>query len=181
MIPQASRENGYSFHLVNIECMPSSARFNVVMELEEPIGELLPYIAAAFPGCNYTHASGVVNFMDSGHIVSIRPDHVTITDVGGEEQAAEYCRKYFRAIRDIGGRKDRITPVYESRPRVQVLDIYLALPQTNCGQCRAGACMAFAAQVFRREARMGECPPFMEKAEAHRPLLEQLQANGYEL
>lgn len=38
------------------------------------------------------------------------------------------------------------------------LDIYKALPKTNCGDCGLPTCMSFALSAFRGERRPGDCP-----------------------
>jgi hypothetical protein len=41
--------------LVNIECMPTSTKFNAIIDLETDIGDLLPYLATEIRGCTYFH------------------------------------------------------------------------------------------------------------------------------
>ena len=173
--------DNYSFSLVNIECMPVSARFNVVMDLKESVEDLLPYLAAVFPGCTYFHGSGVVQFMEGGHIVAVYPLRITITDVGGQEEATGLCRDYFQKILQVRDRQDTITPVYEKRPTLKVLDLLRALPGTNCGLCGSPTCMAFAAGMLRREGRIADCEPLMREVEKYGEFLRQLQSNGYEI
>jgi ArsR family metal-binding transcriptional regulator len=175
------RENGYRFALVNIDCLRSSTNFNVVMEMDDSIEELLPYLAAVLPGCTYIHGTGVINLMDDGHIVAIYPKRITLTDVDDKATAARLCRSYFETIREVGARRDQIAPQYERRPSITLLAILRHLPQTNCGRCRCPTCMAFAAQVFRRETPISDCEPLMEEAvtEKVKRLLLQLQADGY--
>ncbi|MEJ5364821.1 MAG: (Fe-S)-binding protein [Desulfosoma sp.] len=157
-VNNTTERQGYSFRLVNIECMPQSDHFNVIMELQEPIGDVLPYCAAVLPNCTYVHGSGVANVMDQGHIVGLYADKITITDVSGPEEAARWCERYFQKIQEIRRNRQSITPVLHKRPTVTVLDIYRRLPQTNCGRCGAATCMAFAAKVFRGESSLSECP-----------------------
>ena len=157
-IRKATHRPGYSFRLVNIECMPHSDHFNVIMELHEPIGDLLPYCAAVLPNCTYVHGTGVANVMDEGHIVGLYADKITITDVSGPEEAAQWCERYFQKIQEIRRNRASITPVLHKRRTVTVLDIYRRLPQTNCGRCGVATCMAFAAKVFRGESSLSECP-----------------------
>ena len=38
------------------------------------------------------------------------------------------------------------------------LEIYALLPKTNCGDCGAAACLAFAAAVLKEEKRPSDCP-----------------------
>jgi len=173
------RRKGYSFYLVNIDCLRTSTQFNVVMDLERSIQELLPYLAACLPGCNYVHGSDVIDLMEAGHIIGIYPRQITLTGVEGREEAERLCGDYYERIRDAERRKSTITPVYHKRTTLRVLDILRALPKTNCGACSAPTCMAFAAQVFRREADLSACPPFMSELERHRDLVQELRAHGY--
>jgi ArsR family metal-binding transcriptional regulator len=173
------RRSSYSYYLTNIDCLRTSTEFNVVMDLDASIQDLLPYLAACLPGCNYVHGSDVINLMDSGHIVGIYPRQITMTMVKSMEEAERLCREYFERIQDVDRRKDTIMPVYRKRSSLSVLDILRALPKTNCGACSCPTCMAFAAQVFRREADISGCTPFMEAWEEHGDLLQAMRTQGY--
>ena len=175
------RRDGYSYYLINIDCLRTSTQFNVVMDLEASIQDLLPYLAACLPGCNYVHGSDVIDLMDAGHIVGIYPKQITMTSVEGEEEAERLCSEYFARIRNAEENRDTIEPVYKARSTLGVLDILRALPKTNCGACSSPSCMAFAASVFRREADLSACPPFMESLDEHRGLLQAMRANGYKI
>ncbi len=170
---------GYSFRLVNIDCLRTSTDFNVVMELEESIEDLLPYLAATLPGCSYVHGSGVIDLMDTGHIVGIYPERITITSVRNSEEAALLCRTYFEKIQQVRAARESIQPVYKTRPTLTLLDILKALPRTNCGACESPTCTAFAARVFRREAPLARCPAFLENRSRHRNLLQKMASAGY--
>ncbi|MEW6444150.1 MAG: (Fe-S)-binding protein [bacterium] len=176
-----SKEPGYSFHLVNIDCLRSSTDFNVVMDLEEPIEDLLPYLAAALPGSSFVPGTGVINLVSAGHIIGIYASQITITLVAGPEEGARLCGEYFTKIRDVRNRKEEITPVRERRPGLTLMDILRALPKTNCGSCEEATCTAFAAKVFRREAPLSACPAFTENRSRHEALLAKMAANGYEV
>lgn len=173
-------EKGYSFHLVNIDCLPNSDHFNVIMEMRESIEELFPYLAAELVGCTYSHGSGVINLMDEGHIVAIYPRKITITDLSGLEEAQEICREYIEKISSTGMRRDQIKPVFNKKVSISVLDIFRSLPRTNCGLCRCPTCMAFAAKVFQRGDVIASCAPIMGEREKYRQLLQKLHANGYQ-
>jgi ArsR family metal-binding transcriptional regulator len=181
MEPTSVHETGYHFTLVNIDCLRCSTHFNVVMELHQPVEELLPYLAAVLPGCTYVHGAGVINLMDDGHIVAIYPDRITITDVSDQDTGARLCRHYFDTIQRVTAERHLIEPQYEKRSSITVLGILRHLPQTNCGHCQCPTCMAFAAKVFRREAPISECLPLLEDigAESFQQLIQQLQAGGY--
>ncbi|ROR03016.1 (Fe-S)-binding protein [Desulfosoma caldarium] len=151
------RKRPYRYRLVNIECMPQSDHFNVIMDLEESIEDLLPYCAAVLPGATYVHGSGVVNVMDQGHIVGIYAKTITITDVSGPEEAVKWCDLYYEKIEHIRRNRENIAPALRTRPAKTVLDIYRTLPKTNCGRCGVPTCLAFAAMVFRGESSLDAC------------------------
>lgn len=173
------QKEGYAYHLVNIDCMPLSEHFNIVMELDDSIEELLPYLAASLPGSTYIHGSGVINFMDEGHIVAIYPRRITITDVGSHEEAVRVCEDTRRRISEVKEQKSRIVPVYEQRPSLTVLEIFRSLPGTNCGRCNSPTCMAFAAKVFQRGDSIASCDPIRREREKYLHFLHKLQMNGY--
>ncbi|SMC18724.1 Metal-binding trascriptional regulator, contains putative Fe-S cluster and ArsR family DNA binding domain [Desulfacinum hydrothermale DSM 13146] len=169
----------YTFQLVNIECMPQSDHYNVVMGLHQSIDELLPYLAAVLPACSYAHGTGVINLMDEGHIVAIYGDRITITDVTGLEDAESWCERYMARIRDVKRRKDAIQPVERRQVSLTVMDIYRRLPKTNCGACGDLTCMAFAARVFRRQVPFGACPEVPREAPETLAFMEELAAQGF--
>jgi ArsR family metal-binding transcriptional regulator len=181
MEPTTSDPPGYSFTLVNIDCIRSSTHFNVVMQLNQSVEELLPFLAAILPGCTYAHGTGVVNLMDAGHIVAIYPERITITDVVDLDAASELCQRYFDTIQQVRYNRELIQPQYQRKSSINVLDILRRLPQTNCGRCQCPTCMAFAAKVFRREALVTDCAPLVEDTgtDGFQKLIQQLRNNGY--
>jgi len=179
MKPTEAKQAGYRYQLVNIECLPGSANFNVIMELDESIQELLPYLASALKRCTYQHGTDVINSMDRGHIVAVYPDRLTITDVGGVDEAESLCREYFQKIADVKSNLASIEPTYEKRLTLTILDILRALPKTNCGQCGASTCTEFAAKVHREEEMISRCTPLLVDRRSHQELLRKLQSNGY--
>ncbi len=179
MDPPIVRKPGYRYSLVNIECLPHSTHYNILMGLETSIETLLPYLAAILPGCTYVHGTGVVQLMDRGHIVAIYPDRLTITDVRDNDEAEALCAEYFTLIKRAEREGPRLTPVLHRQRSVSVLDIYRKLPQTNCGLCQLPTCFAFAAAVFRRESPIAACKPVEQSPSEFGALLALLQTNGY--
>ena len=54
-------------------------------------------------------------------------------------------------------------------------EIYKLLPKTNCKECRANSCFAFAALVFKGEREINECP-YVDKAST-----EHVKKNNHQL
>jgi acetyl-CoA decarbonylase/synthase complex subunit gamma len=43
------------------------------------------------------------------------------------------------------------------------IDVYKLLPKTNCKECGAENCMAFATRIVNREVTLEQCPPLLKK------------------
>ncbi|MHC1742339.1 MAG: (Fe-S)-binding protein [Syntrophobacteraceae bacterium] len=179
MDPPVVKKPGYSYSLVNIDCLPHSTHYNILMGLETSVESLLPYVAAILPGCTYVHGTGVVQLMDRGHIVAIYPDRLTLTDVRDGDEAEALCAEYFSLIERVERERPQLTPVLRKQRSISVLDIYRQLPRTNCGLCRLPTCFAFAAAVFRRESPVGSCQPVEQAPSEFEALIALLQTNGY--
>lgn len=179
MDPPVVRKSGYSYCLVNIDCLPHSTHYNILMDLDESVESLLPYLAAILPSCTYVHGTGVVQVMDRGHIVAIYPNRLTITDVRDNEEAEALCDEYHVLISRAERERPQLTPVLRKDRSISVLDIYRRLPQTNCGLCRLPTCFAFAAAVFRRESPVTGCTPIEQAPSDFDGLLDLLRTNGY--
>ena len=179
MEPPVVTKSGYSYRLVNIDCLPHSTHFNILMELDRSVESLLPYLTAILPGCTYVHGTGVVQLMDRGHIVAIYSNRLTITDVRDHIEAEALCDEYFGLIERAERERPHLTPVLRRQSSISVLDIFRQLPQTNCGQCQLPTCLAFAAAVFRRESPVAACQPVQQAPSDFDELLALLRANGY--
>lgn len=57
------------------------------------------------------------------------------------------------------------------------IDIYKILPKTNCKECGAENCMAFATKIVNREVTLEECKPLLKKEneKAYKQLKEMLK------
>lgn len=170
-------------HLVNVECVPTSTKFNAIIDLEVDIGDLLPYLAAEIRGCTYIHGAGQLNFMDQGHIIAIGHRQITMTGVLDEAEAQQLCERFKRLINDVNQRRDSITPVLRKQARLGPLAVYRELPGTNCGECGEVTCMAFAALVVNRELVASKCAPLLleEYGEKRHRLWEILRQAEYDL
>ncbi len=159
-------------NLINIECMPTSTKFNAVIDLDADIGDLLPYLATEIRGCTYIHGTDQLNYMDRGHIIAIRPRQITVTALQNEKEAKQICEDLKTIINKVHQQRDGITPTLRKQARLDPLTIYRKLPRTNCGECGEATCMAFAARVVSRDLAANRCGPlFLKDYESNRKRL----------
>lgn len=169
--------------LVNIECMPTSTKFNAIIDFEEDIGDLLPFLATVIRGCTYVHGTGELNYMDEGHIIAIRPKQITVTALSSETEARQMCEDLKKMINEVYEQRDTITPTLRKQARLDPLSVYRELPQTDCGDCGEPTCMAFAARVVIRELSVSLCGHLLDedhKSKRER-LWEMLEQAEYEV
>ncbi|MEJ2363474.1 MAG: (Fe-S)-binding protein [Deltaproteobacteria bacterium] len=152
-----------SFKLVNIECMPTSTKFNAIVDLEVDIGDLLPYLATVIRGCTYIHGTGELNYMVKGHIITIRSGKITVTALADETEARQVCEELRNTINQVDEQRESIAPTLRKHARLDPLAVYRELPRTNCGECGEATCMAFAARVVSRELTANGCKILLEK------------------
>jgi ArsR family metal-binding transcriptional regulator len=152
-----------NFKLVNIECMPTSTKFNAIVHLEVDIGDLLPYLATVIRGCTYIHGTGELNYMDKGHIIAIRSGQITVTALADEAEARQVCEALRNTINEVDRQRESIIPTLRKHARLDPLTVYRELPQTNCGECGEITCMAFAARVVSRELTANVCKILLER------------------
>ena len=150
------------FTLVNIECMPTSTKFNAIVDLEVDIGNLLPYLATVIRGCTYIDGTGELNYMDGGHIIAIRSRQITVTALADEAEARQVCEELRNMINQVEKQRESITPTLRKHARLDPLSVYRELPGTNCGECGETTCMAFAARVVSRELKASGCKILLE-------------------
>jgi ArsR family metal-binding transcriptional regulator len=169
--------------LVNIECMPTSIKFNAIIDLEVDIGDLLPYLATVIRGCTYIHGTGELNYMDKGHIIAIRSGQITVTALVDEAEAWQVCEALRNMINEVDKQRENITPTLRKHARLDPLTVYRKLPQTNCGECGEATCMAFAARVVSRELTANGCKILLEKKynSQRERLWQMLEQAEYEL
>ena len=170
-------------NLINIECMPTSTKFNAIIDLDVDIGDLLPYLATEIRGCTYFHGSEQLNYMYRGHIIAIRPRQITVTALQNDEEALEVCEQLKRIINKVYLQRSNITPTLRKQARLDPLTIYRGLPRTNCGECGEATCMAFASRVVSRELPASRCNQLLlkEHESSRERLWELLRQAEYDL
>ncbi len=158
--------DGYSFRLVNISCLPSSTSLNALVELDQDISAVLPYLNALFEGGHYAHEEQIFDFMRDGHIVTLLPRQMKVTGVDDNREAREFLDWLKDEINRIWTARHEIEPLFEAKVRQSPLDVLRLLPRTNCGECGVPTCLAFAIQVIRGASAIDECPRY-DAAGAH--------------
>jgi len=58
--------------------------------------------------------------------------------------------------------KKEVIPSPKEKIRVELMDIYKYLPQTNCGKCSEQGCYIFAIKLIAGQVALDKCTPLKE-------------------
>jgi len=170
------------FELVQVlPCLADSTKIRLVAELNADIEMALPYLNAVIKAAVYNHAGKALAVKKHGMFFTFRKRSITGAKLRDVEHANQELRSWIEIINDIWERRQAITPSFERRMQLTALQIYRALPATNCKECGYNHCLAFAAKLLSDSVSVMACKPLftMEWRAKRLELLELLEGAGY--
>jgi len=150
--------------LFNPPCNPSAETVNAIVEFDDDLTDLLPYLNAELGPGQYDPDVPFLRLLRGGRPITIHPRKIAIAKLRDKEEAEEVVAWLREKINSVHVRRTEIEPSYESIGRFTALDVFKHLPKTNCGQCGHVTCLAFAAAVARAEADIRDCAPLFSGA-----------------
>ena len=149
----------YEIELASPECRPESDQYRALINLEDDISEVLPYLNAELGGFDYYHQDKILLWANNGKIYAFRPHEIAIAPVIDNEEAWDLANSIIDRVNNIWNRRNEIKPSFEGRKSPpSALDIYKLLPGTNCKECGFLTCMAFAAALRSDSTKSTLCP-----------------------
>jgi len=128
---------------------------------------LFPFIQSTANEAAYFESPEHIRFRLEDVICDLYPpDIVASRFFYGREQSLEFAQKLIDFLNEVECCKSQINPSFRKLSRVHVPDLLNFLPTTNCGECGFRTCMAFAAAVSRRKARLIACTYFPKPVDA---------------
>lgn len=95
--------------------------------------------------------------------------------VKNEDEAREELENIKNTINETI--KKGVTPAPREKVRVELIDLYKYLPQTNCRECGEQGCYSFAIKLMAGQISLDRCMPLKEPDYAtNQELLEFLTA-----
>ncbi len=149
----------YGLRLVRPACDPAATTVNAIVDLEDDLSDILPYLNGSLRACRYYPQGPFVRFILDGRVITVHPRQMTITRLESEEQARQVMGRLRALILDVYRRRDDITPSIRSGTELRALDVFRLLPATNCGACGEPTCLAFAVKLVSSERALADCVP----------------------
>lgn len=148
----------HTIRLVRPACDHSMTHVNAIVEFQNDISELLPYVNATVQGCRYTPELPALRFTHEGHVITLHSRHLTITRLEDASAAREVLDWLAGFLAGVEASRDALEPNFSRGTELTALDVFKMLPRTNCKACGEPTCMAFAAKVASGYARESDCP-----------------------
>ena len=159
-----------------MECIADPTKDRIIAELWDRVDAVFPYLNAVSRNLSYNPGANTVTILRGGRILTFYPHVAVMAKVDGKEDAEAQLRWFQELCNDTWRRRHEITPSFERRQRLGLLDVYRLLPKVNCRACGEATCIAFALRLLVGELRVDACPTLSapEYAEAGRRLAELL-------
>jgi ArsR family metal-binding transcriptional regulator len=155
-----------------LPCIADSSKFRVIANMAPPLGGTLKVLEPLFPRGRYSDRINAL-IMQKGEIITTiyGTGKVTMTMIKNEGEALESLENLRSTINEAIAKG--IAPVPREKIRVEPMEIYKYLPQTNCGKCGEQSCYTFAIKLMGGEVPLDRCTPLKEPEYATNQ--EQLQ------
>ena len=130
-----------------LSCIADSSKIRVIANMSPPLGGILKILELIFPRGNYLDRKDSL-IVKSGEIITTLygSGKVSMRMVKNEDEAKEELENLKNTINEaiLKG----VVPAPREKVRVELMDIYKYLPQTNCGKCGEQGCYSFAIKLM---------------------------------
>lgn len=155
-----------------LPCIADSTKFRVVANMVPPLGGILKILEPIFSRGNYSDKKNSL-IVQKGEIITTicGSGKVVMRMVKNEDEAREELENLKNTIN--GTIKKGVVPPPREKLRVELMDIYKYLPQTNCRECGEQGCYSFAIRLMAGQVSLDRCTQL--KDPGYETNLERLQ------
>jgi ArsR family metal-binding transcriptional regulator len=139
-------------------CLAEPGKIIVTGKPARSLAGVIPFLAALPDVIAYNPETLSLTFRRRTGFMTLYPDRVYITKVKDIEEGLELLDALTAAVNTTWEHRQELLPVHQGRRAPRPLDIYMQLPQTNCGQCGEATCMAFAVGLLMHQHVPDDCP-----------------------
>ena len=143
-------------------CADDANSVSIEAVLDDPIGDILPFVNARLPGCAYNPSGKVLNWNEGEHNIVLRDRSLAISQLSDWNAATGAVERLVGFLNETWNRRDEFESRAEPHPQPTPLSVYKLLPGTNCRACGQETCFVFALKIIAREHAISDCPPLIE-------------------
>lgn len=144
-----------------LPCIADSTKFRVVADMAPPLGGVLKIFEPIFPRGNYSDKKDSL-IIQKGEIITniYGSGKVVMRMVKNEDEAREELENLKKVINETITKG--VTPPPREKVRVELMDLYRYLPQTNCRGCGEQGCYSFAIRLIAGQVTLDKCTQLKE-------------------
>lgn len=144
-----------------LPCIADTTKFRIIASLSPPLGGVLKALEPLFPRGRYSERIGALIIQRGDVLTTLYgTGNVTMTMIKDEAEARENLEKLKETINEAIARG--VAPAPREKVRVEPMEIYKYLPQTNCGECGEQSCYSFAIRLMAGEVSLDLCKPLKD-------------------
>ncbi len=144
-----------------LPCIADPTKFRIIANMAPPLGGALGTLEPLFPRSRYSERIGALISQKGDVLTTIYGSgKVTITMIKNEAEAKKLLGDLKETINEaiVKG----VAPVPREKVRVEPMEIYKYLPQTNCGECGEQGCYTFAIKLMGGDTALDRCTALKE-------------------
>ena len=138
-------------------CLAEPGKIIVTGQPARSLADVIPYLATLPDVIAYNPETLSLTFRRRAGFLTLYPDRVYITKVTNTEEGLELLTALTGAINATWEHRQDLVAASAARRAPRPLDIYIQLPQTNCGKCGEATCMAFAVSLLMQKHALDDC------------------------
>src|SRR5665647_1167848 len=144
-----------------LPCIADSSKFRVIANMAPSLGGTLKIFEPLFPRGRYSDKINAL-IIQRGEVITTNygTGKVTLTMIKSESEAKEALDNLRSTINEAIAKG--VAPAPREKVRVEPMEIYKYLPQTNCGKCGEQSCYTFAIKLMGGEVSLDKCTPLKE-------------------
>lgn len=139
-------------------CNPSFTSLNCLVQLDQNISEVIPYLNTVFDADQYLSNPPSILCKVHGRLITITGNSIAINALSSKEEAAKILSWLQREINQTWQERETIQPRAYSKGKPQIIEVLKLLPKTNCGQCGQKTCMVAADLMCQGAYTAANCP-----------------------
>lgn len=144
-----------------LPCIADPSKFRVIANMTPPLGGTLKVFESLFPRGRYSDKINAL-IMQKGEVITTvyGTGKVTMTMIKKEDEAREALENLRSTINEAIAKG--VVPAPRENIRVEPMELYKYLPQTNCGKCGEQSCYSFAIKLMSGETFLDKCTSLKE-------------------
>jgi len=144
-----------------LPCIADPSKLRVIANIAPPLGGILKILEPLFPRGRYLDRTGSLIIQKEEIIITVYSSgKVGMGMIKNESEAREVLEELRSTFNEAI--KKEVVPAPREKVKVEIMDIYKYLPQTNCGKCGEQGCYSFAIRLMAGEVILDRCTPLKE-------------------